>query len=217
MGTHSPDVDVRYLTFSLDALELPDYHVFQKEFVQPLRDGLLQVPQILRSEHPAHDQILQILCDLHTHRPYSPNYKIHLYASTVALCAALIPWCKKVENVLPEIQIANTTVHKAIMYLHNHYAEPFTLNTVAKRVHLNPSYLSSLIKKETGQTFMQHLTRIRIDAAAYLLRREDLSMSEVAEKAGFGSEAVFFRKFKAIMGMTPKAYRKQQTVRAEGK
>ena len=54
------------------------------------------------------------------------------------------------------------------------------------------------------------MTRIRIDAATFLLRRDDLSMSEVAEKAGFGSEAMFFRRFKAATGMTPKAYRKQQ-------
>lgn len=209
MVSHSPDVDVRYLTFSLDALSLSDYHVFQREFVQPLRNGLLETPQILRPGHPAYDRVYGILCELHTHTFYSPNYKIHFYVSTVALCAALVPWCKKKENFLPEIQIANATVHKSIMYLHNHYGRPITLKTVAKYVHLNPCYLSSLIKKETGKTFLQHLIRIRIDAAEYLLRRDDLSMSEVAEKAGFGSESMFFRRFKQIMGMTPKEYQKQ--------
>ena len=207
--THSPNVDVRYLTFSPDALELPDYHIFQKEFVRPLRDGILEVPQVLRSGHPAYDQVYEILRQLHRNPVYSPNYKVKFYAATVSLCAALVPWCKKEENAQQSIHIANATVHKAIIYLHNHYTESVTLDKVAKWVHLNPCYLSSLIKQETGQTFLQHLLRIRIEAAEYLLRRDDLSMSEVAEKAGFGSESVFFRRFKAAKGMTPKAYRKQ--------
>lgn len=213
---YSPDVDVRYLTFSLDVLELPDYHVFQKKFVQPLRSGTLELPQVLRAGHPAHRQIYGILKELQTSPIYSPNYKIKFYAATVSLCAALLPWCKKKEDVLPEIQISNATVHKAIMYLHNRYAEPVTLEMVAKRVHLNPCYLSSLIRQETGRTFLQHLTRIRIEAAEFLLRRDDLSMSEVAEKAGFGSESVFFRRFKAATGMTPKAYQKQQMMQSKG-
>lgn len=212
MTAHSPDVDVRYLTFSLDALVLSDYHIFQKEFVQPLRDGLLELPQVLRPGHPAHDRVYEILCELHTHTFYSPNYKIHFYVSTVSLCAALLPWCKKKETALSQVHIANATVYKAIIYLHNHYGEPITLNTVAKYVHLNPCYLSSLIKQETGKTFSEHLAQIRIEAALYLLRRDDLSMSEVAEKAGFGSEAMFYRKFKAVMGMTPTAYRRSQTL-----
>ena len=206
---HSPDVLVRYLTFSLDVLELPDYHIFQKEFVKPLRSGELELPQVLRAEHPAHRQIYGILKELHAKPIYSPDYKIKFYAATVSLCAALLPWCKKKEDVLPEIRISNATVYKAIIYLHNHYTEPVTLDKVAKWVHLNPCYLSTLIKQETGMTFLQYLAKIRIEAAEYLLRRDDLSMSEVAEKAGFGSECVFFRRFKAATGMTPKAYRKQ--------
>lgn len=149
----SPDADVRYVTFSLDVLELPEHHVFQKEFVQPLRSGALVLPQVLRPEHPAHRRVYEILKELHTHPIYTTNYKITFYAATVSLCAALIPWCKKKENIPSEILIANTTVHKAVMYLHNHYAEPVTLEMVAKRVHLNPCYLSALIKQETGQTF----------------------------------------------------------------
>jgi len=210
IASHSPDVDVRRLTFSLDGLELPDYHVFQKEFVQPLRNGLLAVPQVLHPDHPAHKRIYQILTELHTPPIYTPGYRVFFYGSVVYLCALLRPWCEKKADILPEIHIKNATVHKAIMYLHNQYAKPVTLNMVAKQVHLNPCYLSTLIKQETGMTFLQYLAKIRIEAATYLLRRDDLSMSEVAEKAGFGSESVFFRRFKAAMGMTPKAYRKQQ-------
>ena len=209
-------LNVRFLTFSLDALELPDYHFFQQEFVKPLRNGLLEIPQVLRPDHPAHDQVHSILSELHTHTHYSPNYKIHFFVATISLCAALLPWCKKKENILPAIQISNASVYKAIMYLHNNYGKPITLEAVAKFVHLNPSYLSDLIRKETGKTFSQHLTRIRVDAAEYLLRRDDLSMSRVAEKAGFGSESMFFRKFKAAMGMTPKEYQKQQLSGYEG-
>lgn len=208
LQTASPDADVRYLIFSLDAVALPQPHVFQQEFVQPLRSGLLQLPQVLRTDHPAHDQIHALLSQLHTHPIYTANYKMVFYTYTVVLCSALLPWCKKTDGFLPSDSTTRGAVHSATLYINNHYFEPITLNTVANRVHLNPNYLSTILKQQTGKSFLQYLTQVRVNAAAFLLRRDDLSMSEVAEKAGFGSEAMFYRKFKAAMGMTPKAYRK---------
>lgn len=208
--TASPDVDVRYLIFSLDAVSLPQPHVFEQEFVQPLQSGLLQLPQVLRSDHPAHDQIHSLLSQLHTHPIYTANYKIIFYTYTVVLCSALLPWCKKADGFLPSDSTTSGAVHTATLYINNHYFQPITLSSVANRVHLNPNYLSTILKQQTGKSFLQYLTHVRVNAAVFLLRRDDLSMSQVAEAAGFGSEAMFYRRFKAIMGMTPRAYQKQQ-------
>ena len=62
-----------------------------------------------------------------------------------------------------------------------------------------------------GQTIFEYLARYRIEAAAELLKKEDLPVSRVAEMVGFRSESLFYQKFKEHTGMTPKAYQRAQT------
>ena len=86
------------------------------------------------------------------------------------------------------------------------------MEQIAAHVHLQPTYLCRVFKKQTGHTVMEHLAITRVDAAKFLLRRDSLPMARVAELAGFSSERAFHRQFKQVTGMTPKAYQKQQTV-----
>ena len=75
---------------------------------------------------------------------------------------------------------------------------------------VSESCFRRLFKEYTGQTVVAYLTRYRIEAAAELLLREDLPVSQIAELTGFRSESLFYQKFKEFTGMTPKAYQKQK-------
>ena len=50
----SEDYQFINIIFSLEAIAMDDAHIFQRNFVAPLADGRLQLPNILRSDHPAH-------------------------------------------------------------------------------------------------------------------------------------------------------------------
>ena len=102
-------------------------------------------------------------------------------------------------------------VKLCMRYIHNNHTEKVTLEQIANYCHLHPSYLCEVFKKYTGQSVFDYLTKVRVESAAGFLRREDLPVSKVAELSGFHSECFFYKKFKAIMGMTPKAYQKQQS------
>ena len=101
-------------------------------------------------------------------------------------------------------------MRKVIMYLYFRYREPLTLEKIAAYAHLHPNYLCSIFKSYAGRTVMEQLTQTRVDAAKYLLRRDSLSMPQVAELTGFPSERTFYRQFKQLTGMTPKEYQKAQ-------
>jgi two-component system response regulator YesN len=81
---------------------------------------------------------------------------------------------------------------------------------LAAHVHLHPNYLCALFKEHTGERIFDYLTRVRVDTAAAILRREDISVSRLAEQTGFPSESLFYQKFRQQMGMSPKAYRRAQ-------
>jgi YesN/AraC family two-component response regulator len=82
------------------------------------------------------------------------------------------------------------------------------LNRIADRFHYTPEYTSSLIKATTGYTFMQLITRIRMERAQALLRDTNISIGEISQTIGYLNPEHFIRTFKKHCAMTPSAYRR---------
>ena len=204
--------DNRYIsvTFSLEAISMPENHIFQSAFVSPLRDGRLQLPNILEPEHPANSTIRDIMEHLHRGNLYQEENRLLRYTSVVAICAALQPYCTLTQATDMRQEPEEPAVQKAKFFIHNKYYRPLTLKRIADYVHLHPNYLSAVFKAQTGCTVTEHIAQTRVDAAKFLLRRDALPMARVAELSGFPSERSFYRQFQKITGMTPKAYQLQQ-------
>ena len=102
-----------------------------------------------------------------------------------------------------------TTEQKILGYIREHYMEQsFSLGKLAEEFHLSQSYLTRLIKQETGSSFSELLTSLRIDmAVALLVGNPDMKLVEIAEKTGFASQHYFSRVFKEKMGVPPADYR----------
>ena len=91
----------------------------------------------------------------------------------------------------------------------SHYADPdLSLAGVADMLGMNPNYVSTLIKDETGMTFTRMVNRKRIDEAEERLLHTGMQISAVAEATGFQSAVSFNRVFKQMTGMTPGEFRK---------
>lgn len=92
-------------------------------------------------------------------------------------------------------------------YIRKHYREKIYLEEIAETLHLSPTYLSKLFKKETGQCLQDYVNEERVFRAANLLMYSDLSLSEIAEYVHFPTQSYFGKIFKQFKNMTPKAYR----------
>ena len=79
---------------------------------------------------------------------------------------------------------------------------------LAEYFHMNASYISFLIKKETGLTYSQYLTNLRITQAKKLLASSQMTLMEISETVGFHDYFYFIKKFKKITGVTPGYYQK---------
>ena len=208
--SHTPDIKYYRLIASTSAIAMPAEHIFQKEFVQPLQNGLLKLPALLQPDHPAYEAVTEALRKLPDCMMSAPNYKLYRYRMLVSLCIAISPWCIHLDDRVKDTLPSNIAVRQAMLYIHNHYEASLDLQTIATYVHLHPNYLCALFKEHTGQTVMQYLIRKRVDAAIFLLQDSNLPVEVIAEKTGFGSRCLFFRHFRQITGTTPLAYRKQQ-------
>lgn len=92
-------------------------------------------------------------------------------------------------------------------FLRDRLHQTVSLCEAAQAVHLSPGYLSQILKKETGQTFVEFLTARRIAHARSLLLHSDLSIKEVAVRCGFGDLGYFGRRFRQMEGRSPSEFR----------
>ena len=90
----------------------------------------------------------------------------------------------------------------------NYMREALSLGEVASHIGITSNYLSALFSKETGETFSEYLNRIRIRAAARLLKNSGLTINEIASQTGYSDPVYFSKVFKRLMGMSPRAYKK---------
>ena len=215
LHAYTPMVNAWSMVITPEAIAMPATHIFQTEFVEPLQQDRLIMPTVLHPGDPAHTALFPHFLRLNTCMIYTENYKMNRFSVAMAICTALLPFCRLIDSRSPVPEQHHRAVRDCMRYIHRNYPNQLTLAGLAEYVHLQPNYLCALFKEHTGQTVMEHLTRIRVDAAAYLLRNSDLPMNRVAELSGFHSESVFFTRFKALMNTTPKAYRKQHTQIAE--
>lgn len=92
----------------------------------------------------------------------------------------------------------------AIMkYLNDNYERDVSLKRISEELHLNSSYISQLVKSETGLTYTQYVTELRIGKAKELLKTTKLSLAEISEAVGFNDYFYFIKKFKREVGVTP--------------
>lgn len=91
----------------------------------------------------------------------------------------------------------------------NFSKEEISLNTVAARVNISPSYFSSIFSQEMGVTFVEYLTSVRMERAKELLRCSNLKTSEIGYEVGYKDSHYFGYLFKKTVGCTPKEFRCQ--------
>jgi AraC-like DNA-binding protein len=86
-------------------------------------------------------------------------------------------------------------------------AKPWTLPTLAARVHMSAEHLRRLCLRELGRTPVQQLTYLRMQHAKELLESSDDKLEAIAPAVGYVSALVFSRAFKRWVGCTPSEYR----------
>ena len=85
------------------------------------------------------------------------------------------------------------------------------LKNLATQLNVNPSYLSTLFKKETGFTLTEYVNQKRIEHAVFLLNSSSLQIQMIAQYSGIADVNYFTKTFKKIIGITPKEYRDRVT------
>jgi AraC-like DNA-binding protein len=100
-------------------------------------------------------------------------------------------------------------IDRVLDHIHVHYADGIAIDDLADIAALSPSGLHRLFRRHTRQTVSDYVMRLRIGEACALLSGTSRPIAHIAGDVGYGALANFNRQFRALKGMTPRAYRRQ--------
>ena len=101
-------------------------------------------------------------------------------------------------------------IQQARTYIDSHYADTnLSLPEVAGQANLSPSHFCTVFSQETGKTFKEYLTEIRIHRAKELLRTTGLKSFEISDQIGYSDPHYFSYVFRKHTGLSPKEFRWQ--------
>lgn len=112
--------------------------------------------------------------------------------------------CRTAENAISRSE----AIRPAIEYMNGNFSENITVEQLAKITHLSKSYFMQQFKEAAGVGAIEYLSQLRIKRACEILSSTDKTSAETAFECGFKNLSNFNRRFKSIVGCTPKEYRK---------
>jgi AraC-like DNA-binding protein len=89
------------------------------------------------------------------------------------------------------------------------YAQPLDVEALARGVHMSTGHLSREFKAAYGESPYSYLMTRRIERAMVLLRRGDVSVTDVCFMVGCSSLGTFSTRFTELVGVPPSSYRQQ--------
>ncbi len=138
----------------------------------------------------------------------------------IRMAAAFVSEFLKIElDLFSALDGANAKQHPESYYLENcknfincHFLENIALSDLAELLKVNPNYLGSLIRQQTGSSFRTLLARRRIEESKiYLKFHKDLSITKVARLCGFTDSNYFSCVFRKLCGQTPLTYKRENS------
>jgi AraC family L-rhamnose operon transcriptional activator RhaR/AraC family L-rhamnose operon regulatory protein RhaS len=103
-------------------------------------------------------------------------------------------------------------IGEAISHLEANFREPIELDRLAEIAHMSKRNFMRSFQAAMGNSPIAHLIQLRVNRAASLLRRSQLSVTDIAFQVGFGDSNYFTRQFRRLLSVTPTEYRKQHAL-----
>ncbi|MGM0881399.1 MAG: response regulator transcription factor [Bacillota bacterium] len=207
---------------ALEWLENNTVHVIMTDVKMPVMDGITLVKQL----HERKQQTEVVMISGYDDFPYLQfalraqvvDYLLKpVEVDDMSSCLETIQGrLAKVDAAQPLAAAADedeqeSPIRQAVRYIHSVLPGDITLQEVAAKVHLNPSYLSQLFKQQMKINFIDYVLEHRMEKAKQFLSQTTLRVSEIAERVGYSDLAYFSNAYKRITGMTPSEYRKSRT------
>ena len=118
----------------------------------------------------------------------------------------IIKMLRKSEEGFKPAEI-NGTWQELSAYIDENLGSRLSLSELAEKFFYNPSYFSRVFKEKFGLSLIEYKTKKRVESAAELLEKTELTIDEICDNLGFSERSSFYNAFKKRFGTSPASYR----------
>lgn len=186
---------------------------YVKQILPILQDEKLEIKQ-LSADIDAEKQILDRLSDMaDSFANKQAGYELELVGNMFLIWKKLFPLLPI--NFDSNQTTSTTRLKEILMFLHKNYSYQLTLDEIAANINLSRSECCRYFKGQTGQTVFEYLIQYRINKSLDLLSHTNMSIAQIAVEVGFANQSYYTNRFRKIMGLTPKEFRRERTTKRE--
>lgn len=117
----------------------------------------------------------------------------------------VIETANEVWELYPKVQ--NPQMQDVILYILNNPESDLKQKTIASKLYMNSSYLSTVFATQTGMRFVDYITTVRLKRAGWLLKNTEMKITEIALRLDYKDVGYFSQLFKKQYGIVPSQYR----------
>ncbi|MBE6062608.1 MAG: helix-turn-helix domain-containing protein [Clostridium butyricum] len=211
-GIHktAPNTSWIYIHFYLDEpnknlTEFKPYtsHIQEQEFSRNSYKYKMKIPKFLKlnSSNSIENKLFRLVEIFHSSNPLRGAYMTPLLHEILINCCS--------EEIKENDYNYDEKIYKIIQYLQTHTHEQFNSDDLSNTLYLSYKHLAKIFKEATGKTLLEYHTAIRMNESARMLRETSYSIKYISLHMGYSEAFYFSNVFKKIIGISPKAYRKQ--------
>lgn len=122
----------------------------------------------------------------------------------------LLHVCNKISDHIgtDRENVTQSIINSAKLLIEKFYSDPLlSVEVLCQHLHITPTYFSTIFKKETGQSYVSYLTRLRMEKAKEFIELSDEKTYVIARKVGYEDPNYFSYVFKKQFGVSPSRYR----------
>lgn len=206
-STHKIEVgmnrDFRYLCIGIVLNE-------QNEYTKSFISGMKNMNWFVKNDTGN----MRIILEMFINEFYMPDRRtdamINLYASIVFLMLTRMLEENSNEKHQNTVTVyAQHMIYNILRYIDREYMNIKSVDDIAKRFSYSEYYISHLFRQKVGISIKQYVILKKMERAAELLKKTDISITDISESMNYYSPHTFSRAFKKIYSVTPTVYRKE--------
>ena len=183
-------------------------------YLKPFFNREINFSNLITPENSEYNHILTLIKALSDEwQNQAEGFRLMIQAYLLQILALLYRHYKKA-NELNEQALGFRKNYEAIRpaldYINSNYCENVSLETAARKAHMNRTYFSTVFKHTMNIGFTTYLENLRIRKACISLQSSGKTITDIALRTGFNSPAHFSRVFSQHLGVSPAQYRKQR-------
>jgi AraC-like DNA-binding protein/mannose-6-phosphate isomerase-like protein (cupin superfamily) len=211
---HKPNIEAKIVSmnFQPEVIRSGKGAGEEEQYLSPFLCQDSNFPHVISTSRELSREVFDLMLKIYRELPASSPLKrlaIRTYLNTVLFLLLRHYMSHLGSREIVDQERRRERLQAVFDLLEKDFAQPIGVQDAARACAMSSSHFMKFFKMTVGQTFCTYLTSFRIARAQHMLQNNEVPIAEISQLVGFCSQSYFGEVFRAIVGMTPRAYRQR--------